>query len=566
MQDIIEAEYVNRLSGIFNGITTLRQLVPRFCPPNACNRTHAQWRSTVLTIHFIQDLMVDALRKCISKGPYTPTIVTNTVVPALEDLSSSEQTTVETVRNMTPVNRVTVGGQVCKSMGYSVLTARILVIMLRMQKAKKGTDSTYHKEKDVVCKQQRKCLAEPDVQVPLEEIEIDENLHFVEEPIKIVERDVKKLKRRRIPLVNSELISAWRLSLLGTKMTNSEEIYRIFSLKRNLLKCRNLSLEDKALLTGGDYNISYFQMQRKEQQDKLNAVKACLLYGNETGKNQRNHEESHYSESKTPTARTEPKMRHENRRPRSPKSVASVFKRLKRNRPPSPRPRPRKEGGVFNKLGGKERSASARSDGRQSSHEKEIEVQPREHHHRGTSSRETGGYSESEDSRGGHWKSKSRRHRIRAYLGSHYSCFEQGVKAPVRNKKPDDPNYHITHMIQWRNHLANKLDIPTSKIGDEEHSTSAWMNFMVIRSPSQHNGIIGRTGIKKIRAIPSMAHGMLKFLVKGGTVTIRSSRVIPIECAMISGPSTQHPVTSQMLEEKIKVAIHPEYLEQTIAI
>ncbi|GJU25647.1 putative reverse transcriptase domain-containing protein [Tanacetum coccineum] len=47
----------------------------------------------------------------------------------------------------------------------------------------------------------KKCLAEPDVQVPLEEIEIDENLCFVEEPIEIVERDVKKLKRRRIPLV-----------------------------------------------------------------------------------------------------------------------------------------------------------------------------------------------------------------------------------------------------------------------------------------------------------------------------------------------------------------------------
>ncbi|GJX36526.1 putative reverse transcriptase domain-containing protein [Tanacetum coccineum] len=39
------------------------------------------------------------------------------------------------------------------------------------------------------------------VQVPLDEIEIDENLRFVEETIEIVERDVKKLKRRRIPLV-----------------------------------------------------------------------------------------------------------------------------------------------------------------------------------------------------------------------------------------------------------------------------------------------------------------------------------------------------------------------------
>ncbi|GKG14099.1 hypothetical protein Tco_0351059, partial [Tanacetum coccineum] len=34
----------------------------------------------------------------------------------------------------------------------------------------------------------KKCLAEPDVQVPLDEIEIDENLCFVEEPIEIMER------------------------------------------------------------------------------------------------------------------------------------------------------------------------------------------------------------------------------------------------------------------------------------------------------------------------------------------------------------------------------------------
>ncbi|GJS83279.1 hypothetical protein Tco_0749820 [Tanacetum coccineum] len=47
----------------------------------------------------------------------------------------------------------------------------------------------------------KKCLAEPNVQVPLDEIEIDKNMCFVEEPIEIVERDVKKLKRRRISLV-----------------------------------------------------------------------------------------------------------------------------------------------------------------------------------------------------------------------------------------------------------------------------------------------------------------------------------------------------------------------------
>ncbi|GKD47010.1 hypothetical protein Tco_1271655 [Tanacetum coccineum] len=161
---------------------------------------------------------------------------------------------------------------------------------------------------------------------------------------------------------------------------------------------------------------------------------ARLLYGNKTGKNQRNHEESHYSESKTPTARIELKRRHENRRSQSPTPIASVFKRLKQNRPPSPRPRPRKEGGVFNRLGGKERSTSVRSDSRhQGSYEKEIEVQPRKHHHRGTSSRETGEYSESEDSEGGHWKSKSRRHRSNTHeddLSQPWTCEERNPFTP----------------------------------------------------------------------------------------------------------------------------------------
>ncbi|GKD14339.1 hypothetical protein Tco_1198746 [Tanacetum coccineum] len=104
------------------------------------------------------------------------------------------------------------------------------------------------------------------------------------------------------------------------------------------------------------------------------------------------------------------------------------------------------------------------------------------------------------------------------------------------------------------------------KIGDKEHSTSAWMNFMVVRLHSPYNGIIGRPGVRRIKAIPSTAYGMLKFLVTGGTVTLLSSRIIPLECAMISGPRTQQPMVDQVTEEKIQVAIHPEYPEQTIAI
>ncbi|GJZ70819.1 reverse transcriptase domain-containing protein [Tanacetum coccineum] len=104
------------------------------------------------------------------------------------------------------------------------------------------------------------------------------------------------------------------------------------------------------------------------------------------------------------------------------------------------------------------------------------------------------------------------------------------------------------------------------KIGDKEHSTSAWMNFMVVRSPSPYNEIIGRPGVRIIWAVPSTAHGMLKFPVAGGTVTLRSSKIILLECTMVSGPGVPQPVINQVAEEKIQVAIHLEYPEQTVAI
>nr|GEV72795.1 reverse transcriptase domain-containing protein [Tanacetum cinerariifolium] len=53
-------------------------------------------------------------------------------------------------------------------------------------------------------------------------------------------------------------------------------------------------------------------------------------------------------------------------------------------------------------------------------------------------------------------------------------------------------------------------------IGDATHSTKAWMNFMVVKSLSPYNGIIGRPGLKAIQAVPSTVHGMLKFPIKGG--------------------------------------------------
>ncbi|GJR27921.1 putative reverse transcriptase domain-containing protein [Tanacetum coccineum] len=47
----------------------------------------------------------------------------------------------------------------------------------------------------------KKCLANPTLQVPLDEIRVDAKLNFVEEPVEILKREFKKLKRSRIAIV-----------------------------------------------------------------------------------------------------------------------------------------------------------------------------------------------------------------------------------------------------------------------------------------------------------------------------------------------------------------------------
>nr|GFA97315.1 reverse transcriptase domain-containing protein [Tanacetum cinerariifolium] len=69
-------------------------------------------------------------------------------------------------------------------------------------------------------------------------------------------------------------------------------------------------------------------------------------------------------------------------------------------------------------------------------------------------------------------------------------------------------------------------------IGDADHSTRGWMNFMIVKSLSPYNGIIGRDGIKEIQTVPSTTHVMLKFPADRGIVTIHSTTLIPAECAM----------------------------------
>ena len=47
----------------------------------------------------------------------------------------------------------------------------------------------------------KKCLSDETLVITLDEIELNENLNFVEEPVEIMDREVKRTKQSRIPIV-----------------------------------------------------------------------------------------------------------------------------------------------------------------------------------------------------------------------------------------------------------------------------------------------------------------------------------------------------------------------------
>ncbi|GKE20648.1 putative reverse transcriptase domain-containing protein [Tanacetum coccineum] len=47
----------------------------------------------------------------------------------------------------------------------------------------------------------KKCLSDESLVIPLEELRVDDKLHFVEEPVEVMDREIKQLKRSRIPII-----------------------------------------------------------------------------------------------------------------------------------------------------------------------------------------------------------------------------------------------------------------------------------------------------------------------------------------------------------------------------
>ncbi|GJS15317.1 putative reverse transcriptase domain-containing protein [Tanacetum coccineum] len=71
----------------------------------------------------------------------------------------------------------------------------LVAYQLRLSEELSGVHDTFH------VSNLKKCLADASLHVPLDEIKVDKTLRFVEEPVEIMDREVKSLKRSKIALV-----------------------------------------------------------------------------------------------------------------------------------------------------------------------------------------------------------------------------------------------------------------------------------------------------------------------------------------------------------------------------
>ncbi|GKA58146.1 hypothetical protein Tco_0757334 [Tanacetum coccineum] len=128
---------------------------------------------------------------------------------------------------------------------------------------------------------------------------------------------------------------------------------------------------------------------------------------------------------------------------------------------------------------------------------------------------------------------------------SFFACREMSF-SPLTNSSGQENSIVIEAEVEWNlihhmyvdggsasevlyMHCFNKLHPEIKKSNDSSYNPT----FRIQRSPSPCNGIIGHLGLRKIQAVLSIAHGMVKFPVDGGIVTLRSNTIIPTEYKMV---------------------------------
>ncbi|GJS79164.1 putative ribonuclease H-like domain-containing protein [Tanacetum coccineum] len=101
----------------------------------------------------------------------------------------------------------------------------------------------------------KKCLSDESLVIPIKELQLDDKLNFVEEPVEVMDREIKQLKRSRIPIVKVR----WN-SKRGPEFTweREDEIRAKYPHLFSIITSSSIKSRDEISVRGGDYNNPQF--------------------------------------------------------------------------------------------------------------------------------------------------------------------------------------------------------------------------------------------------------------------------------------------------------------------
>ncbi|GJU56861.1 putative reverse transcriptase domain-containing protein [Tanacetum coccineum] len=137
---------------------------------------------------------------------------------------------------------------------------------LRLPQELVGIHDTFH------VSNMKKCLADVNLRVPPEEIRVDDKLRFVEEPIEIMDREVKKLKRSWIPIVKV----CWKYRR-GPEFTweREDEMKRKYQQRTNVsrLQLRSTQMKDNIVPNNSQVKFKKTEVEDHHRVSRISNVR-----------------------------------------------------------------------------------------------------------------------------------------------------------------------------------------------------------------------------------------------------------------------------------------------------